>query len=778
MSDIEINDIELNPDTVTLSFAAKCEKMLANVGDSQTARLLAIEELCAEIAKEPSLIQRTELIAKLAQVFEYKKQPLTRTVSDLIAQQKERAKTEEVASLGLPHGVNEEEALEFGIYIYKGRYWAIGQKGKYQISNFLMKVLYHVKTSDVAAYRLIEIKNVYGKESIINLNTDDFVSLGAFKKVIARFGNYIFQGVDSDLGKLQEKIQRDEKPTRLVQTLGWNKRGSFYAFANGIVPCPLKPTGEEIPFIPTDEYGIIETEEQIFFIPANSKIFEDKESQFTNDKKFIYMPSTHTDFQKWSAQLYKVYGKKSIIGTLFFLSALFRDIIFIAIGRRFPILNLYGQRGSGKGTFMESYLWPFGKPQDQIMLGGASTVVGFMRKFAQFSNAFVWLDEYKNNLPLKIIESLKNIYDGIGYERGKKDNTFETESIPINSACVLSGQEMPTAEPALFTRVIMLSFKPGKGFTDDDRREFNALKKMQEQNLSHITAGIVRHRSVFIEKFKTEFDTIFPQIIKRTNNKEVDERMMLNISVLAATYKVASEFLTFPYTYEQVESFLIENMKDQYTILAGSDDIAKWWQVVENLFTQKIIEEGRDFELDNGYLYLRIQQVHPLYQKELRARNDPHFLDKATLEHYLEMDAALFAEKTRCRFKDGSNTSTYKFVYRNLGINLMRKKAGETEEQIQNRELYMGEVINCKLIAENTDDVKRMVKKADGKISVKNQTAVTGQLNQVEIEFDTSLSIQQLQELIISLGDCQLMADTVALSSDFKSNNPEDDLPF
>ena len=672
---MEIEDIEISADKNALSFAAKCEKMFANTSESAEARLLAMEELCAEIAKEKSLIRRNELIAKVAEVFDCKKQLLTRTVAEIITAEKERAKNDEAASLGLPHGVDETEAVMFGIYEYNNRYWALGKFGKYEISNFTMKVLYHVQTSADTAYRLIEIKNVFGKTKIINLNTDDFVSLGPFKKVIARAGNYIFKGVDSDLGKLQEKLQRDEKPTQLVQTLGWNKRGSFYAFANGIVPCqPDEDVSKPLQFHPSDEYGIITHEERNYFIPANSKIFEDKDNLFANDKKFLFVNNNHCNFETWSTLNYQVYGEKAIIGQLYYIAACFRSIIFPAIGRRFPILNCYGQRGSGKGTFLESLMWLYGKPQDQIMLGGASTTVGFMRKFAQFSDAFVWLDEYKNNIAPKMLESLKNIYDGIGYERGKKDNSFETESTPINSACVLSGQEMPTAEPALFTRVIMLSFKPGKGWGDEDRRRFKKLQKMQEQYLTHITANLVRYRHLFEEKYKSEFESTFPEIIKKVNNKEVDERMMLNISALAAVYKVAEGFLKFPFTYEHAEKFLIKNMSDQFTILAGSDDVAKWWQVVENLFTMGTIKEGTDFELADGYLYIRIQQVHPHYQKELRSRNDSHVLDKSTLEHYVKMDAAVYCDYERKRFEDGSNSWVHKFIYKALGIDLIRIK--------------------------------------------------------------------------------------------------------
>ncbi len=772
MSDnIDLGDIELNDSDIELSFNARCRKLIDNTEGMEEARLLALEELCGIIAKEPSIMRRGNMIRALNAMSGAGLAVIKSTVADIIDAEKRRIK-EEGAGLGLPPGVDDKEALEFGIYQYNNRYWAIGAKGKYEISNFTMKVLFHVKTSDVAAYRIIEITNVYGKTSIISLNTDDFVSLGSFKKVIARFGNYIFKGVDSDLGKLQEKIQREEKPTRLVQTLGYNKRGNFYAFANGIVPCGTN-NPNQLQFIQTDDNGIIETENQIFFIPANSKIFEDKDAQFTNDKKFIYQASGKTNFEQWSALHYRVYGDKSMAGTLFYVSAIFRDIIHPAIGRRFPLFNCCGQKGSGKGTYIESYLWLFGQPQDQIMLGGASTVVGFMRKFAQFCNAFVWLDEYKNNLPPKIIESLKNLYDGIGYERGKKDNTFETESIPINSACILSGQEIPVAEPALFSRCIMMLFKPGKGYTDESRRLFKQLQQMQEGNLSHITAFIALHRKHFIDNYKQTFENTFREVIQRTASKEIDERMMLNVAMLCATYKVADSFLKFPFTYEQAEAFLIKNMKEQYTILAGSDDVSKWWQVVENLFTMREIVEGRDFELKDGYLYIRIQQVHGLYLRELRSRNDSHYLDKSTLEHYLEMDPDIQGEKTRARFNDGTNTSTFKCLYSKIGINLIRRREDETDEQVAKRELYMGKVIACKVMVENEAYIRQLLKLGQSKIAVKRDDRVEGHLHRLVIEFDTSLSLDEIKALIQQIPQSELMQKTIALKDEYTGLDEE-----
>src|SRR5690606_6782700 len=271
--------------------------------------------------------------------------------------------------------------------------------------NFKMKILYHVATSDEEAYRMIQIKNIFGLDTVIKINTDDFVSAGTFKKVIARKGNFLWKGQDFDLVRLQDMLQREEKPTQLVKTLGFNKRGNFYAWANGIYDADINE------FIEVDEYGIVEHtlngNPQNYFIPAMSKIFADKDDMYTNDKKFLLQKS-ETTFTEWTILFEKVFGANGRIGIIYYISALFSDIIFKAIGQRFPMLFAYGKRGSGKGTMIQSMMRLFGEGQDQIMLGGASTVVGFMRKLAQYSNALVWMDEYKNNLNVKVIESIKN----------------------------------------------------------------------------------------------------------------------------------------------------------------------------------------------------------------------------------------------------------------------------------------------------------------------------------------------------------------------------------
>lgn len=577
-------------------------------------------------------------------------------------------------------------ALQYGIFIHKGVYYSRGGKGggDYAISNFTMQIIYHIPTNDETSYRLIAVKNVFGHEVVININTDDFVSAGSFKKIISRRGNFVFKGADSDLCRLQEYLQKDETSAQHISVLGWHKTYKFWAWANGLTVVNNDNTAE---FIPVDNHGIVDYNGKRYFLPAYSQLMREKDGMMVNEKKFVYcQPVPGFGFNEWATVMYKTYGKKSIAAILWYIATVYRDIVMKKT-RRMPLLNLFGPPGAGKGELYDSLMHLFGFKQDQVMLGGASTAVGFMRKFAQFNNAMVGLDEYKNNLPTKIIESLKNLYDGIGYERGKMSQDFATESTPVSSSCILLGQEMPTIEPALFMRCIMLAFQEGK-FTEEQRTNYKRLKDEIEPNgLSYITADLLRFRHLFEESFKDNQSLIFKQTIKDTNNVEVDDRMIQNISVLLTCMHLIQPHVQFPFTYKEAKGWLIDNMLQQHTILAGNNDVAKFWQVVEALFYRGDIVENRDFKLQDGYCYIRLQQVHPMYQMEMINRRDMNYLSLPTLRHYLQLDKNIFCEDIKVRFADGSNTMTYKMKYNKLGIDLIRikKEAFETPEQFNLR---------------------------------------------------------------------------------------------
>lgn len=610
----------------------------------------------------------------------------------------------------LPEGADETEFEQFGFWEYNNIYWSISARGgKYAVSNFTMEILFHVQTGGEEAYRMIKIKNVHGYSAVINMNTDDFVSLSAFRKLIARRGNFLWKGNDDDLVRLQDKLQREERATDLIDILGYHPKGNFYAFANGIIDLD---SSDEHQFNPVDEYGIVKHKDKNYFIPAFAKMYADKDDLYYNYKKFIFIKRDYP-LQKWFELFDKVYGQNGRIGFIYYVASIFSSSIYKLLGRRFPILSLYGQRGSGKGTFAESILALFGEPQEQIMLGGNTTQVGFMRTFAQFRDSLVWLDEYKNNLHKKVIEAIKNIYDRIGYKRGKKDHSFEVDYVPVQSACILSGQEMPTIEPALYTRVIMLTFEETK-HNEESRAKFRELMEQQKNGLSHLTVYLLQHGPYIIEHFKEVWEAEVKEISNQLKDAQIEERMINNYACLSAVCKLLLDKEKLGFKHHGFRTILVLNLSTQQAVLVGSDDTTKFWHVVESLFAQGLIREDVDFMLADGNLFLRLQNVSGLYEKEMRMRNDPNSLSKATLEHYLSIDKAKFKGKVKKQFKNGSYTWCYVFDYRVLDINLIKFSENETQETIAAKYKEMNVDFEPEGKVSDTDQAKGAEEKKEG----------------------------------------------------------------
>jgi len=564
----------------------------------------------------------------------------------------------------LPYGADQEDWRKFGLWEQDGKYISLTEKGyEREISNFTMKILFHIHNSTNEAFKVIYIKNDFNQEQILQVNTDDIITVGGFKKVLLRCGRFLFKGNDTDLVKLHDKLMREEKKARQIKMLGFDRTSKLWFFSNGMC-------SDDGQFTTADDNGIIEHDGKYYFIPSRNKSNDDFEDDFEADKRFIYMKSNVT-FSEWANAYSKVYGKKGWVSIVYWFASIHSDLIFDQM-QRFPILNLFGQKGSGKGALAESLLKLFGLGQHQLMLGGASTVVGFMRKLSQFSNSIIWFDEYKNNLHPKIIESLKNIYDRKGYERGKKDNSNQTQVSKIYSTLIVSGQEMPTIEPAFFSRLIMLTFEPLK-LKDEDRVHFKKLQNMEKNGLSFLTVQALKHRNKIEELFKPLHAEEAKWIIENTKGLDIDERFIANYSMMMAVAKIMDSVMSLPFKVSELRDYLLELLKHQHFIINSSDDKNKFWEIVEQLFNNFLIEEGKDFEIYDGKLVIRIQNVFGNYAKEMRQRNDPNILHKSTLESYLSSDQKSFIEKTKKQFADGSYTYAMIFKYKELGINLIRR---------------------------------------------------------------------------------------------------------
>lgn len=535
--------------------------------------------------------------------------------------------------MSLPRGVNIRDAIEYGFYEHKNRYWMRRQGDRFEpISNFNMKVLYLIIGANPK--RIVEIRNVYGRTTSIDMGIEDLISLEKFKARVEASGNYIFEGKASDLTRIKTKLFNEEKPSIEISRLGQYKQ-KFFTWANGVY------TGDS--FIPIDDRGMCDVDGDHYYIPVFGTTRADDDEDLRNYRRFIHRNNSIT-FEQWARLFCEVYGENGQIGVAFALFSLFSDIIFEKT-KGAPMLFLFGQRGSGKGTMANSLMCLYGYPQDPLMLGGASTVVGFMRKLGQFTNAMVWLDEYKNDIGEKKIESLKNIWDRVGYERGVRDSSNRTQSTPVTSCAIISGQEIPNVEPALFSRTVLCEFRAMQRSAKEVER-FNHLRQVEEGGITNATLEALTYRPLIAERFQREYTEIASALRSGFQGEEVIERQINNYATLIACCKVLEEALRIPFTWANLIKISERYIKRQRDMMATANEVQQFFEMTAYLLSNGLITDGKDLYITQGLVKLRTVTIIPLYREHSR-RQGVKPLDRGTLMNYMTNSPAYLEKESR-----------------------------------------------------------------------------------------------------------------------------------
>jgi DNA primase catalytic core len=573
----------------------------------------------------------------------------------------------------------EEDILMYGIFEKNNRYYlASSIDGDFQqISNFVIRPLMLVIGSQVSR-RVMEIANTYGRSFTIMADSKELTSFQKFKEVTEGMGNYIFSGKAEHYEKLKAKLYNDFRDAFPINVMGQHKDG-FYSWGNGI-----SINGK---FIPVDEYGIVCEQNVNYFLPAHSRIKEnlrgdDMEEEYEFEKKFSFYSEPSTiDFEEWTRRMYDVFGHAGMMGVSFYISSLFRDIIFGKFGF-FPLLNAFGPSGSGKSYFCRSIMAMFGKGKHHDPFNLASgTPVAFKRKLAQVSNACVWFDEYSNSIDHRRVEALKGSYDGAGHERGIASQDNRTKSTKVKSALLLSGQEQPTQDIALFKRCISLNFKAGRN-TTDRQQIAQQLKDIEATGvLTQITQELLSYRSYINDHFSVEFERIRAdmQHIIRGGDFFVEDRLVNNHLIPLTVLSLMYSKLSFGFRISEMIEFTKENIIAQSNAIFSEDELSIFWRIVDYLVAKRILNHQEDimvqhkrketvmddknrsvtkntvekkWDEDRKLLYIRFTKAHPEYQERHQRQRGKNGLDQNALQYYLEQSPAYVGRKNSKKFGD------------------------------------------------------------------------------------------------------------------------------
>ncbi|MDA3906955.1 MAG: DNA primase [Bacteroidales bacterium] len=630
----------------------------------------------------------------------------------------------------------QENLLENQFYENDGAYWTVEGKNPKQISNFTFEALFCVFHKDPQGRTdlkyVLRLMSQYGRKRLAIISSDDFCTPASFKKQVHRRHGFFWYGNDSQLDNIKNVKLLGIPEAKELERIGYNDKNSFWVFANGLY---YNKT-----FHPIDEFGItthttqINNMDEFDNVPPESQIRINDTFHVLNTtaefigrygkKKlessikqgqvhllhFFYLPygkalkigsseggnpfkenskyvkplkGSNWSFAKWAASMTKVYPGNSELLIAYYIATIFSDLIYKANFGYFPLLFLFGKRQSGKSTAARSIMYMFGKPpmEDGINLASGSTSTGMQRSMDSTTNHPFWGNEYKNSIHKNTIETLKGIADRNGKLTGVKSGGNETRIAKPRGSGIISGQDLPTQDPALSSRSLLGEFD------DTNRGNYSDLKsfKAAEESLqfTNITCSVFDYRILIEEHYSKEEPEISSEVMEELTREydSVDRRTVLNISSVLTPMKILMEHsdLKFPFDYHSAKSALIRSAKLTISVQNQSDEVEQYLHVLQSLINLYKLTEDMHYKIVHAennvkHLQLRVGAIHGLYREQAR-KEGLTVLDQAVVGEYLKKHRS-FVDYRKKNVTFGKNrTSAYIMNYDMLkeqGIELER----------------------------------------------------------------------------------------------------------
>lgn len=614
------------------------------------------QEIAAVITEIAGLIAfcKDENVAKMhleQLIGKYKNGSIWKTEYHKAKNKLEREAVKETGSEELIHN--------YGFFIRNNSYFgARDNGGDKRWSNFIFKPILHVK-DEKNARRIFLMVNNLGQETVIKLKQSELVSFTDFKTRVESAGNFIWEAGQPELQQLKKFLYSETDSADEIKQLGWQKRFGFFAWGNGGMDGGV--------FEKANKFGVVTVQGRKYYIPGNALDTIDNTQGYQLMRRFVYAESSNVTLNEYTTKLIAVFRDNAKVGICFLLATLFKDIV-TSVTTSFPILNLFGQKGTGKSEMGHS-LVSFFMPNHEAPNINSSTKAALAEVVAEVSNALVHLDEYKNNLDLDKREFLKGIWDCTGRSRINIDNDKKREITAVDSGVIMSGQEMPTADIALFSRTIFLTFSKAQ-FNDDEKRRFEELQRIQKRGLTHLTAEILKHRNYFQTHFRSAWDEVMSDMNELTREYNIEDRTFRNWVTVLAAFRCLEKKLDLPFSYGEMLKICAEGCRDQNAKTIQNNELSGFWDTLDILVSsskvwinvdyrieagknrEQAIREGKPVFLrsDKRYLFLSFSRVASLYSKETRDSGSKS-IPAESLKFYLEKSNEFLGTAKSVRFR-------------------------------------------------------------------------------------------------------------------------------
>lgn len=532
-------------------------------------QLKVISDVCDLLVNIQSEVMQASLLTDLKD--RYKKASIWKGALADAARRRQELKRRQA--------IRKSDGLEGFRFYRKGyHYYDIDPQGRErEWTNFIIRPLFLIDDNSKPT-RIFELENESRVKKTIELQQADVTKLERFKEQIEGKGNFRFFEKPEKYELLKVYIYEKTEEARRITQMGWNNLGNkgFYAFCNGIV--------YEGKWQPVDEFGIIRLDNENFYLPAMSKFHKRNKSSFVNERRFLHDPKREVPANEYFSLLADLYGDNGIVAVCFYLATLFRDIITDST-RSFLLLNIYGKKGTGKTEFAISLVNLFQRSPEVSNLD-STTYYAMGDKCAEVSNMIVHFDEYKNSLSRKHIDFLKGIYDNAGRIKRSADGE-RREATKVDCGVLLTGQEMPTADIALFSRIIFL-----------ESQKSERTREETDMCPTNITVALLKYRDNFNAGWYASWKRAISEIKGEVNYSVIGERFINNWAMMLATYYCLHPFVKeLPFPKKQVHDICINGLLYQFSLCSSTDEIAVFWSMFSKSRQLGDIREGQDYKI-------------------------------------------------------------------------------------------------------------------------------------------------------------------------------------
>ena len=517
---------------------------------------------------------------------------------------------------------SQEKLLDkFNLYISKHRYFYNGGEEPLRLSNFILVPLYHIK-DDSNGTRIFEMVNEYGAKSVVEFREAELVSLSNFQQKVGSLGNYIWRAKVDKLNVVKEVLYTLTASAELITQMGWNADREFFAFGNGIY--------KDGSFRPVDDLGIVTiSPSEKYYIPATSKMYRNNASMYQFERMFRHQTTSAITMEDFARKTIDVFGDNAKVGLCFLFASMFRDIIF-PIKNCFPILNLFGLKGTGKTSLATTLQSLFIHGIDPPSIG-ITSIPSMNERVSQVSNIMVVFDEYKNDLDERKIAFLKAIWGGTGQVKKNMNSDGKTSHTVVTAAVCMCGQDMPTRDIALYSRVIHLTFSR-PSFSNEERRRYDELKDISNRGNTHLAIEVLGLRPLMESNYRSSHFAVRKELSVALASEEIEDRVLDNWVVPLATFRTLESSLRLPFSYSEMFNITLAGIRYQNEGCKKNTEMAEFWEVIDSLHSQgRIIEkahfrirylrefkaigdaEAMEFEPPRPVLFLNSSAVASLY---------------------------------------------------------------------------------------------------------------------------------------------------------------------